>query len=242
MKLTFVTVSVTAVKRLIEAEGALRGEYPGALELAVYYAVDELNTEKRERMIRDLATADLAFVDLMGAAPSVRRAVDEGLSYCLGHIVPYGSGAKEALRLGSFTAETLDRMSAGKKSRMKSVSERMSGTDGLSAETAHDMRNYSYMLRYFKVGDKESVENLLRCLLAEYGGLKKYGRTGVKRMLELMSGSGFLITLDGVYPVLKLTPRAVSLEAGLRTEDRYPSLLSGSAPAHVRQSQAYSDP
>ena len=171
MKLTFVTVSVTAVKRLIEAEGALRGEYPGALELAVYYAVDELNTEKRERMIRDLATADLAFVDLMGAAPSVRRAVDEGLSYCLGHIVPYGSGAKEALRLGSFTAETLDRMSAGKKSRMKSVSERMSGTDGLSAETAHDMRNYSYMLRYFKVGDKESVENLLRFILAEYGGM-----------------------------------------------------------------------
>ena len=37
-------------------------------------------------------------------------------------------------------------------------------------------------------------------------------------MIELMGSNGFLITLDGVYPVLKLTPKAVSLEMG---EERF---------------------
>lgn len=77
----------------------------------------------------------------------------------------------------------------------------------------------AYLIASVALGDKnEKIESLGLTGLAEYGGLKKYGRTGVKRMLELMSGSGFLITLDGVYPVLKLTPRAVSLEAG---EERF---------------------
>ena len=78
----------------------------------------------------------------------------------------------------------------------------------------------AYLIASIAIGDKnEKITSLGLSGLPEYGSLKKYGRTGVKRMLELMSGSGgFLITLDGVYPVLKLTPRAVSLEAG---EERF---------------------
>ena len=94
MKLTFVTVSVTAVKRLMISERELSRLLPGKMELSVYYAVDEISSEKRERLIRDLAVSDFAFVDLMGASQSVRRAVDEGLGCCMGNIVPYGSGAK----------------------------------------------------------------------------------------------------------------------------------------------------
>ncbi len=188
MKLTFVTVSVTAVKRLIEAERVLAESDPSALDLKVYYAVDEIGKEKRERLIRDLATADFAFVDLMGASLSVRRAVDEGLSCCLGHILPYGSGAKDFLRLGSLTAEVLDKMSAGKKSRMKAVSEKSTvETDILSPETARDVRNYSYILRYFKIGDRESIEDLLRFILSEYGGMKEIGNVDEPREVSPVS-------------------------------------------------------
>ncbi len=77
----------------------------------------------------------------------------------------------------------------------------------------------AYLIASVAIGHKdEKIEQLGLSGLPEYGALKKYGRTGVKRMLELMGSYGFLITLDGVYPVLRLTPKAVSLSAG---EERF---------------------
>lgn len=77
----------------------------------------------------------------------------------------------------------------------------------------------AYLIGSVAVGAKdEKVAQLGLSGLPEYGALKRLGRTGVKRMIELMGSNGFLITLDGVYPVLKLTPKAVSLEMG---EERF---------------------
>jgi len=77
----------------------------------------------------------------------------------------------------------------------------------------------AYLIGSVAVGAKdEKIEQLGLSGLPEYGALKKLGRTGVRRMLELMGSGGFLITLDGAYPVLKLTPKAVSLEMG---EERF---------------------
>ncbi len=172
MKITFVTVSTTAVKRLIESGTALKNTYP-TLDLAVYYVADEMPKEKRAQMTHDLSLSDLSLVDLMGAVLSARRAVDEGLSSTLGFVIPYGSGAKEQLRLGALTAETLERMSSGKKAKMKSVSESAPVSEaGLSDEEKRDLGNYTSILRYFKMGDPESIENLLLLLLFEYGGIK----------------------------------------------------------------------
>ena len=52
----------------------------------------------------------------------------------------------------------------------------------------------AYLIASVAAGDKnEKIESLGLTGLAEYGGLKKYGRTGVKRMLELMSGSEHIV-------------------------------------------------
>ncbi len=73
----------------------------------------------------------------------------------------------------------------------------------------------AYLIASVALGDKnEKITSLGLSGLPEYGALKKYGRTGLRRMIELMAGEGFLITLDGAYPVLKLTAKAAELERG----------------------------
>lgn len=73
----------------------------------------------------------------------------------------------------------------------------------------------AYLIGSVAVGEKsEKVEALGLAGLPEYGALKRYGRAGVKRLIELMGSSGFLMTLDGAYPLLKLTAKSARLESG----------------------------
>ena len=77
----------------------------------------------------------------------------------------------------------------------------------------------SYRITSAAVGERnEKNDSLGLTGLPEYGALRKYGRTGVKRMLEIMEGNGFLISEGDVYPVLKLTKKAYLLETG---EERF---------------------
>ncbi|MBO5270045.1 MAG: cobaltochelatase subunit CobN, partial [Clostridia bacterium] len=171
MKLTFVTVSATAVKRLIEAEKAIHAELPGALELSVYYATAELPSDVRTRMIEDLASADFAFVDLMGTPPDAREAVNLGLDRCMGDILPYGNGAQEYLRLGRFTASVMKQVSGGRKPNMKAMGKTKASAEAapVPPECAKDMRNYARIVKYFKVSDPQNIRSMLRLILRDYG-------------------------------------------------------------------------
>lgn len=76
----------------------------------------------------------------------------------------------------------------------------------------------AYLIGSIAIGDEknEKIASLGLTGLPEYGALKRYGRTGVKRMLEMMAREGFVESADGAYPVLRLTPRAAELENGER--------------------------
>lgn len=163
MKITFITVSAPAIKNLIKAGKEIELNYENVLELKLYYGTSEMDHVKSENMITDIKTSDLVFVDLMGSPPTVINSVYEGLQKCLGDIIPYGNSGREYLRLGEFTAET-----------MKSRGE----------NTKMNMRNYSHIMKYFKVADQQNIQNMLYLILREYGGFKNIPKPKEPREVE----------------------------------------------------------
>lgn len=172
MKITFVTVSAPAVKNLIRAGREISSSYPDALELKLYYAASELAQEKLELLGADIADSQLVFVDLMGSGPSVIDTVYKGLEKCRGNIIPYGNSAREYMRLGKFTAESMKLEGGGKK------------PDMADAEKMKDMRNYARIMKYFKVADPSNMLNMLYLLLKEYGGLHRLEAPAEPREVE----------------------------------------------------------
>ena len=67
MKFTFITVSAPSVKCLIKAAEEISHTEPDILDLRLYYAVKEYGSEKTRRLISDIKTSDMVFVDLMGS-------------------------------------------------------------------------------------------------------------------------------------------------------------------------------
>ena len=163
MKMTFVTVSSPAIENLIAAEKYIAEQSPGALELKLYYAIPEMEFEKRARMTADIENSDFVFVDLMGAPPVNSAAVTAGLENCGGHIVPYGNAAREYMRLGDFVADTTSETAGRGMSAMRAESSAV--PPGMS-----DRKNYGQILKYFRVADYGNMLDLLLFLLTEYGG------------------------------------------------------------------------
>ncbi len=188
MKATYITVSAPAVKYLTEAGKHMAAEYPHVLELKLYYAKGELGVKKSEDMIRDIIESDLVFVDLMGSPPEVVNAVRQGLEECAGNVVPYGNSAREYLRLGRFTMESMKSDTGTERKMNMQAMERMRST----AETVgkvmpgkmRDMRNYSLIMKYFRVADKENIFNMLYLILREYGGAKEIPKPQKPREVE----------------------------------------------------------
>ena len=100
MKFTFITVSAPALKSLMKAAKEIMSLEEGLLELRLYYAVTEYGKEKTDRLISDIKTSDMVFVDLMGSPVETVKAVYEGLRECNGNVIPYGNSAREYLKLG----------------------------------------------------------------------------------------------------------------------------------------------
>jgi cobaltochelatase CobN len=173
MKITFVTVSSPAIRCLVEAGKEIKEKYPGVLDLHIYYGKEDLSEKTGKNLIEDIKNSNLVFVDLMGSPSSLIKYVYIGLEGCNGHIIPYGSGAKEYMCLGSFTFESMK--SENKKMDMSTV-EKMRGT----AETLgkvmpgkmRDMRNYSNIMKYFKKSDEYNILNMLYLMLRDYGNIK----------------------------------------------------------------------
>lgn len=183
MKITFVTVSAPVVRHLIAAEETILKSAPEAIDLSIYYAVSVFSASKLQKMAEDLAASDFAFIDLMGASPEVGRFVNEGLERCKGQIVPYGNGAREFLRLGDFTAESMKRPAAQGDAPAKMPDEKAMRKMKAMAETMgkflpgkmRDMRNYSLLMKYFKVASFENIYNMLLFILNQYGGERRCG-------------------------------------------------------------------
>lgn len=174
MKFTFITVSAPSICCLIKAAGEINKLSSGSLDLRLYYAVTNYSREKTERLISDIETADMVFVDLMGSPVETVKAVYRGLEKCGGNVIPYGNSAREYLRLGDFSAESM-KSSGGKKTDMAAMKKMQNMAEALGKimpGKMRDMKNYSYICKYFYVADYSNILNMLYLILRDYGGVK----------------------------------------------------------------------
>ena len=175
MEITFITVSSPAIKNLIEAGKYIALKYGDVLQLKLYYAKSEFDEVKKKNMVRDIIESDLVFVDLMGSSPAVINAVYEGLKGCSGNMVPYGNSAREYMRLGKFTMDSMNPESGYRKMGADSMKKMQNMTETIGKVMPgkmRDMRNYSFIMKYFKVADNENMLNMLYLILKEYGGVE----------------------------------------------------------------------
>lgn len=121
MKITFVTVSAPAIQNLIWAGREINNNYPNSLNLKLYYASVEIDGKKLQNMIQDIKDSDIVFVDLMGSSPNTINAVYKGLEESKGNIIPYGNSAREYMRLGKFTQESMKSKNSNMKMDMASI-------------------------------------------------------------------------------------------------------------------------
>ena len=175
MKFTFITVSAPSVKCLMKAAKEIAKLEPDLLDLHIYYAVTEYSKEKTARLISDIKTSDMVFVDLMGSPAETIKAVYEGLKGCKGDVIPYGNSAREYMKLGSFSAASMK--AAGEKkpdmAAMKKMQSMAEAMGKIMPGKMRDMRNYSLICKYFYVADHQNILNMLYLILRDYGGAKK---------------------------------------------------------------------
>lgn len=175
MKFTFITVSAPSVKCLMKAAKEIAKLEPDLLDLHIYYAVTEYSKEKTARLISDINTSDMVFVDLMGSPAETIKAVYEGLKDCKGDVIPYGNSAREYMKLGSFSAASM-KAASGKKPDMAAMKKMQSMAEAMGKimpGKMRDMRNYSLICKYFYVADHQNILNMLYLILRDYGGAKK---------------------------------------------------------------------
>lgn len=176
MKFTFVTVCAPAVQYLAQAERDVTRQFPGQVEMKIYYAVTELSSAKMAALEEDVASADCVLVDLMGSPPTVIQAVERGLERCAGQILPYGASSRSYLRLGRFTAESMKSRNPGKGApameAMKKMQDMAEAMGKVMPGKMRDMRNYSLLMKYFQYAGVDNLRSFLLLVLKEYGGVK----------------------------------------------------------------------
>ncbi|SCL89402.1 Aerobic cobaltochelatase subunit CobN [Sporanaerobacter sp. PP17-6a] len=187
VKITFITVSTPGIKSLIEAGKEINRQYPNILDLNLYYGKEEMNDEKSKKMAEDIKNSHLVFVDLMGSPSSIAKSVYIGLESCNGNIVPYGSSAREYMRLGSFTMKGMTDGKNKKKMNMAAIEKMKSTAETLGKimpGKMRDMKNYFSILKYFKVADKSNILNMLYLMLRDYGNINEIPRLLEPREVE----------------------------------------------------------
>lgn len=176
MKITFVTVSTVALKELVKVGREIDRQYPHALELNLYNANGKLHKEKLKQLVEDIKQSDLVFVDLMGSEPNTITHVYLGLEDCTGNVIPFGSHAREFLKLGAFSSEKMESKDNDRKMDMKSIERMRAMSEKLGKVIPgkmKDMKNYSHLLKYFKVVNNENITNMLYLMLRDYGKNKE---------------------------------------------------------------------
>ena len=173
MKITFVTVSPTAIDALKKGAKEISNEYGDVLQLKTYYAVSDFPQKALDNMSEDIISGDIVFVDLMGSPPKITSAVYSALEKCAGNIVPFGSSAREFLRLGSFSLGA-NRRSGGLETK-KSMKDMKSMAMAVPPEKMRDMTNYARLCKYFTAANDRNIKNMLLFILTQYGGFTVSG-------------------------------------------------------------------
>lgn len=180
MKLVFVTVSAPALKYLPAAVKKINQLVPQSLELKIYYAANEFSQQKCEQLISDIKKADATFLDMMGAPPINVDTVNKGCAVTKGHVIPYGASPREYMRLGDFSAQSMnmekkEEPSCEKEHKMPSpeAMKKMQSMAKVIGKVVpgkmRDMRNYTLLCSYFQNASQENYDQMMLLLAGEYG-------------------------------------------------------------------------
>lgn len=134
MKITITAVSVPALRQIQAFWKRYEQQYPeDDLNIVCFYVAgqEQRYVLEPEKIITDIATADVAMVDTMGASEEFQEIVAKGLEACRGHRIVIGNALRDYIRLGSFSMGAMGKMmkgSGGKKDPGNVPG--TSGTDG----------------------------------------------------------------------------------------------------------------
>ena len=116
MKITITAVSVPALRQIRAFRTRYEQQYPeDDLTIVCFYVAgqEQRYVLEPERIIKDIATADVAAVDTMGASEEFQEIVAKGLEACKGHRIVIGNALRDYIRLGSFSMGAMGKMMKG---------------------------------------------------------------------------------------------------------------------------------
>lgn len=181
MKVAVVSVSQALLADLAAVYKEFEQEFPAAVSLTVFYAGRELGDDHRDRLRRRLADADFVIVDLMGSPREWEREIMAVCRDSKGQVVPIGGDSEDiraSLRLGAFTARDMQARAKGGEPpsadtmhKMMAMAEKLGKS--LPFGKLRDVRNYVWIIRYWKNAGPYNIRNLFCLMAREYGGNKK---------------------------------------------------------------------
>lgn len=124
MKVTVVAVSAPALDQLAQFQKEFSATYGEKIvEFRMFYVASAgaKLLALGDTIVREIASADIAVVDIMGASESMQDLVRRGLEKCKGQRVVIGNACRDLNRLGAFSMDMMQKM---KKETGKDVSGR----------------------------------------------------------------------------------------------------------------------
>ena len=190
MKFTVTAVSVPALRQISAFEKRYRKQYPeDDLEIVCFYVAgqEQRYVLEPEKLIREIASSDVAVVDTMGASEEFQEIVAKGLEACVGQRIVIGNALREYIRLGSFSMGAMGkkRKRSGEDSgeedraeespltkmhRMRRMALMMGNV--LPFGVTRDMKNVFLLIDYWQQATETDMESFMHLILRQYGGRK----------------------------------------------------------------------
>lgn len=184
MKITVITISNVALNYLIKIHEDMEEGYPKVLDLKLYNCTENLSENEWEILFSDVEDSDFVLVDIMGSSMENHEKITKACSFAKGNIVfidHRNSEIQNFMRLGNLIIEDVD---SGKNSKvmdkayMKKMYKRMNISEKLGnmipVGKLRDMRNLSYIRKYWTNSTEEDFRNLLYLLMRDYGNIKEF--------------------------------------------------------------------
>lgn len=188
MVITVISVSAPALNQLSEFQDMFREKYTEeSLDMHLYYIADEIRSQAviTDNMLKDMQSADMLIVDIMGASSTVAEAVSSVLEKYSGQCLVIGNLCREYLRLGSFSMSGMSMMKSTDSKESHEEHPKQSGKS--SAEKMHrirrmammfgtvipfgmmkDMKNVFLLTDYWQQASKADIESFMYLILRRY--------------------------------------------------------------------------
>lgn len=176
MNITLLSVSDAALADVVTSYLKKSTWFKEKIKLSIYNGGDEFSHEQEKALQAHVEQADFILIDLMGASRQVEEVVLGACQQAKGWIVTFGGDngqVRQLLRLGKLSAQRMGMGTAKGNAmpenmyKMLAMAEKIS--TNLPVGILRDVRNYIYILKYWKQAGESNLSNMLDLLAREYG-------------------------------------------------------------------------